>query len=355
MNAKVKSCAVAAGFAVFLSTFCFFQAPSWASGPQQIEAIDGLGRKIIVPAPVRKIVALNSDALEALRILNAQDRVVGVFSQIETDSAFWGDLVNKPKVGSWREPNSEIIAELAPDIVLAYAKTPSPEWEARMTSQGITVLRLDLYKAETLEREIRALGRVLGRTQEAERFCSWNSQWMNRIESEISGAPQRPWVYVESYSDYQAAAPTSGGHEMVVMAGGRNIAEDLAIPFARITPEWVVTRNPEVIIKAGSFSSGYGAADAVAPLNKRRDGIMNRPAWSLIKAVATGNVHVLDSSIWVGPRAVVGIAYMAKWLHPDLMSDIDPEALHKEYMETFQRLPYKGAYVSDPAPEASGK
>lgn len=354
MNVKIRSCTVAAGLVVFLS-FCVLQIPLYASGPQQVEATDSLGRKIIVPVPVRRIVALNSDALEALRILNAQDRVVGVFSQIETDSAFWGDLVNKPKVGSWREPNSEIIAELAPDIVLAYAKTPSPEWEARMTSQGIKVLRLDLYKADTLEREVRELGRVLGRTEEAERFCSWNNQWMKRIEDKVDGAANRPWVYVESYSDYQAAAPSSGGHEMVVLAGGRNIAEDLSIPFPRITSEWVVTRNPEVIIKAGSFSSGYGAVDASAILNKRRDAIMNRPAWNLIKAVATGRVHVLDSSIWVGPRAVVGIAYMAKWLHPDSMSDIDPEALHKEYMETFQRLPYKGVYVSDPAPEASGK
>jgi len=258
-------------------------------------------------------------------------------------------------VGSWREPNSEIIAELEPDIVLAYAKTPSPEWEARMASQGIRVLRLDLYRVESLEREVRELGRALGRTEEAERFCAWHSRWMKRIQETIDGVSQRPSVYVESYSDYQAAGPGSGGHEMCVIAGGRNVSEEMAIPFPRVTPEWVVTQNPDVIVKAGSFSASYGAGDSGAALNRRRDAIMQRPAWSLIRAVASGRVHVLDSSIWVGPRAVVGVAYLVQWLHPGLIADLNGEALHKEYLETFQKLPYKGSFVSDPIGESSGK
>jgi iron complex transport system substrate-binding protein len=321
----------------------------------QVEATDALGRKISIPQPVRRIVALNSDAVEVLRILGVQDLIVGVFSQIDAEPEFWGDLVKRPKVGSWREPNSEIIAELEPDIVLAYANTPAQEWEARMASQGIRVLRLDLYRIDSLVREVRELGRVLARTEEAERFCSWHERWMKRISDKVAGDVRRPSVYVESYTDYQAAGPKSGGHEMCVLAGGRNISEDMAVPFPRVTSEWVVTRNPEVIVKAGSFTDGYGAKDSADVLNKRRDAIMKRPAWNLIQAVASGRVHVLDSSIWVGPRAVVGIAYMVQWLHPGLMEDLDPESLHKEYLEMFHKLPYRGSFVSDPAAGSPGR
>lgn len=314
----------------------------------QIEVTDALGRKVTIPSPARRIVALNSDAVEAVRILNAQDLIVGVFSQIDTEPEFWGELVSRRKVGSWREPNSEVIVELEPDLVLAYAKTPSPEWEARMASQGIQVLRLELYRVDSLEQEMLELGRALGRTEEAERFCSWHGRWLKRIREKVEGAARRPSVYVESYSDYQAAGPTSGGHEMCVLAGGRNISEDMAIPFPRVTSEWVVSRNPEVIVKAGSFSDCYGGWNPRAALNKRRDTIMQRPAWNLIQAVSSGRVYVLDSSIWVGPRAVIGLAYLVQWLHPDLIEDINAEALHKEYLKIFQRLPYKGVFVSDP-------
>jgi iron complex transport system substrate-binding protein len=344
------SCVV--GLVLILLALCFVGAPVDAS---QIEVTDALGRKVTFPSPVRKVVALNSDAVEAIRILNAQDCIVGVFSQIDTDPEFWGDLVNRPKVGSWREPNSEVIAEIEPDIVLAYAKTPSPEWEERMASQGIRVLRLELYRVESLEREMRELGRVLGRTEEAERFCSWHGRWMSLIREKVSSVARRPWVYAESYGDYAAAGPTSGGHEMCVLAGGRNIAEDMAIPFPRVTPEWVVTRNPEVIIKAGAFATSYGTGISGAALDQRRDAIMRRPAWNLIQAVTSRRVHVLDSSIWVGPRAVIGLAHLVQWLHPGLIADLDPEAMHKEYLETFQRLPYKGVFVSGPVPGSTGK
>ncbi len=336
----------------FLLVLCLMGV---AADAAQIEVTDALGRKVAIPSPVRKIVALNSDAVEAVRILNAQDRIVGVFSQIDTDPEFWGDLVNRRKVGSWREPNSEVISELEPDIVLAYAKTPSPEWEVRMASQGIRVLRLELYRIELLEQEMRELGRALDRTEEAERFCAWHARWMKAIQEKVEGVARRPSVYVESYGDYQAAGPTSGGHEMCVMAGGRNISEEMAIPFPRVTSEWVVTRNPEVIVKAGSFSSGYGSMDSGAALNWRRDAILQRPAWNLIQAVASGRVHVLDSAIWVGPRAVVGLAYLVEWMQPRLLGDVRAEALHREYLETFQKLPYKGVWVSDPVGGSSGK
>jgi len=31
---------------------------------------------------------------------------------------------------------------------------------------------------------------------------------------------------------------------------------------------------------------------------------------------------------------------MAKWFHPDLFKDLDPEAIHQEYLTRFQHLDY---------------
>ncbi len=307
---------------------------------------DCLGRQVTVQLPVRRLVALNSDIVEVARTLRAQASIVGVFSQIEREAEFWGELAQLPKVGSWRDPDPEAVAALAPDLVVGYGRNPGRAFEDKAAALGIQVLRLDLYQIDTLEREVRLLGLLLDRKQEAERFCAWHRRHLEMIASRLKQGPRRPAVYVESYSDYHAAGPDSGGSRMCVFSGGRNIAADLKIAYPQITPEWVVSQNPEVIIKAASYGNGYCQSDAVG-FNQRRDAIMARPAWHHISAVTRGRVHVIDAAIWTGPRAVIGMAYIARWLHPDLFQDLDSEALHREYLETFQGVPYKGVYVSE--------
>lgn len=313
---------------------------------ETVTVADCLGRQVAVRLPVRRLVALNSDILEVVRTLKAQACIVGVFSQIEREAAFWGDLARLPKVGSWNDPDPEAVAALAPDLVVAYGRNPGRAFEDKAEALGFQVLRLDLYQVDTLEREVRLLGRLLDREPEAARFCAWHRRHLEMIASRLQQAPRRPPVYVESYSDYHAAGPTSGANRMCVFSGGRNIAAGLEIAYPQITPEWVVSQNPEVIIKAASYGNGYGQSDAIG-FNKRRDAIAARPAWHHIAAVSRGRVHVMDSAIWTGPRAVIGMAYMCRWLHPELFRDLDPEALHREYLETFQKVPFKGVYVSE--------
>lgn len=323
----------------------FSPAPATGSG-SSVVVEDALGREVPVSLPIQSLVALNSDILEVLRTLKAEDLISGVFSEIKREPEFWGSLAEKPKVGSWRDPDMEAIAALKPDLVIAYARNPGPILEQKMALFGIQVLRLDFFKVEALEREVRILGRLLDREAEAARFCLWHRSHVRRIAERLGGVQERPAVYVEGYTDYHAAGPGSGGHEMCVSAGGRNIAAGFSIPYPQVTPEWVVSRNPEVIVKAASYGNGYGLKDA-ASLDLCREAILGRPAWRHISAVASKRVHVTDSAIWNGPRAIIGIAYMAGWIHPALFQDLKPKALHGEYLEIFQGIPYHGHFVSD--------
>jgi iron complex transport system substrate-binding protein len=40
-----------------------------------------------------------------------------------------------------------------------------------------------------------------------------------------------------------------------------------------------------------------------------------------------------------------GTVLMAKIIHPELFSDLDPENILKDYYETWQKIPYRGIYV----------
>jgi iron complex transport system substrate-binding protein len=311
---------------------------------------DALGRTVQAPHPVHRLVALNSDAVEILRVLHAEDRLVGVYSEIDREPEFYGNLVKLSKVGSWREPNLEVMTQLEPDLIINYKGTPPLEMEPKMTALGLRMLRLDFYFIETMEREVRVLGRVLDRQAEAERFCNWQANILKTIRERLAQMDSRPVVYLESYGDYSSSGPGSGAHEMCVTAGGRNITANSPVRYPKVAPEWVISQNPEVVIKTLGNSNGYAQVDA-SVFNSRRDAIMHRPAWGNVPAVANRRVHVMDGSIWVGPRAIIGIAYMAKWIHPNLFRDFDPEALHHEFIEKFENLEYRGVFVSDPLPE----
>jgi iron complex transport system substrate-binding protein len=338
-------------FIAVIGMFFLFPGGLSAATVQEREARfvfleDSLGKTVKIKLPVKRIVALNSNVLEVIRALDAADFVVGVFTEITRSGLFWKDLSDKPKVGSWREVNMELIVDLAPDIVIAYERNPGPELENKLEPFGIKVLRLNFYKINTLEKEIRNLGRILDKEDEANRLCTWYETNFKLIRERLEKKSQKPDVYVESYSDYHAGGPGSGSNEMCLLAGARNISSEFAIPYPEVTPEWVVAKNPHIIIKGASFCNGY-EQKTFADFNAVRKSIMERPAWNHIDAVMTGRVHVMDSGIWTGPRAIIGVSYLAKWFYPDLFADFDPESIHREYLQQFQTIPYQGVFVSN--------
>jgi iron complex transport system substrate-binding protein len=330
----------------WLAAFAFFTAEAKAVTKSSMTVMDSLGTLVEISLPVKKVVALNSDCLEALRILKADNLVVGVYSDIIRMPSFWKNLTHLPKVGRWNELDVEHIVNLEPNLVIAYGYNPSRFLEDRLKSFGISLLRLDFYKIDTLEREVTVLGQLLDRTNEAARFCDWHTKKREAIQGKRQKAPIRPRVYLEGYTDYQTVGNDTGSHEMCVLAGGKNIAADSSIPYPHVTPEWVVSENPDVIVKAVSSVNGYDL-DNAGFFNRLREGVRERNTWRHIAAVASGRVHVMDGAISTGPRAIIGVAYMCRWLHPDLFKQIDPETMHKEYLEQFQDIPYQGRFVSD--------
>lgn len=317
-----------------------------AAGSGNITIRNSNGQSLQVQLPVKRIVVLNPDALEAVRALKALALVVGVNSGIHRDNPlFWPGLSNRPGVGSWKDPNYEQIVQLEPDIVICYARRPGMDLEKKLGPFGIKAIRLDFQKIGTLEKELRILGRVLNKEKEAGQLIDWYREQQEVIREGLKKIEHRHYVYSESYSPYHTSGPGSGGNEICILAGGFNIASGFSIPYPEVTPEWVLAKNPQVIIKAAVAGNCYGMGNG-GPLKAIRKEIMRRPAWNTIRAIRDARVYVIESGIWTGPRAIIGISYLAKWFYPEIFEDLDPEARHREYLERFQGIKYQGVYVS---------
>ncbi|MFO7760266.1 MAG: ABC transporter substrate-binding protein [Thermodesulfobacteriota bacterium] len=294
--------------------------------------------------PDYRIIALNSDSLEALRILGAQSMVVGVSGMTVKEPLLREEIAGLPVVGEWNEPGYEKIYSLRPDLVLTYKNYPGPELEKKL--RGINILRLDLYKPSTLAEEIRALGKTVHREDKAESFIHWYRKELAEIRARVRNATRSPTVYMESYSPCQALGPGSGGYEMCNLAGGKNISSTVSIPYPSITSEWILTKQPEIIVKA-ALIGGYSERSNTL-LKDLRQKMINRPGWKKIKAVKNKRVLVLASDICTGPGAIVGIAYMARWFYPEECADLNPERIHRQYLKKFQGIDYRGCYTWPP-------
>jgi iron complex transport system substrate-binding protein len=318
--------------------------PAPAKGTLEVDITDARGQVIRVGTPVRRMVVLPSDALEVIRILGAGDRVVGVNNTIAMKPTFWPDFKARAPIGQPFVPNYEQIVSLWPDLVLAYGWRPGKELEDKLLPLGIQVVRLDFYKPSTLLREVRDLGRLLGESTRAETFVSWHDNLVATLKKRLPNQGRRPTVYLEAYADYHASGPGSGGYEMGLLAGGDLIASELTIANPEISTEFIVSKNPDVIVKMVSHSNAY-ENDVPCLLEEIRNRLMRRPGWTCISAVKTGRVYTLSSDIGPGPRGIVGVFYLARCFYPGAFADVDIREIHRQYLEEFQGVPYQGTYV----------
>ncbi|MCX6676639.1 MAG: ABC transporter substrate-binding protein [Methanothrix sp.] len=309
--------------------------------------IDNSGKSITINKPIRKIILLNADCAEVFRCLGIKN-IIGVDSYIAKDSIFFPELSKLTEVGSSFHPDCEAILTLDPDIVIAYTGVKEEDLDDKIEAADIPIARFSACKVPTRDDQLRTLGYIFNEEDKAEELVKFYHNITDPIISTLKNASsaKKSKVYIECYSDFKARNGRSGTQEMCAMAGGMNIAEDLDLSgqgtTSQVDPEWIVAQNPDIIIKVVSgseVSCGYDEDDT-AEMMSLRDAIMNRPGFDNITAVKENRVYLITPDICDRSCNVIGVAYMAKWFHPDLFKDLDPQAIHQEYLTRFQGLDY---------------
>jgi iron complex transport system substrate-binding protein len=142
--------------------------------------------------------------------------------------------------------------------------------------------------------------------------------------------------------------------KFVEMAGGINMAAKI-IPgtFGVVNPEQIIASNPDHVIATGSnwelyvpsgkwVGVGSGADEGKARAKLAE--LMKRPAYTGVKAVQNKQVHAIWHQFYNSPYQFVAIQQMAKWLHPELFKDLDPDQTMRTLYERFLPVAYKPGY-----------
>lgn len=288
-----------------------------------------------VNLPVNRIITAYSNWAEMVRVLGATDRVIAVDDHILGYPTYLPEFASLPSVGTRFAFNVETILSLDPDIVLtgsATRCTPGLESMLSANATDIDVVRLPSYEYNLVSSGILTLGYILGAQEEAYEYIAWHDSIVDKVTNALRSANMndRPSVFMDRPGS-TTVAKGSGYSEVLEMAGGINIGKDLVGNFPTVDLEWVIEQNPEHIIGI-SFSGSY-ESNSMSLLTTRYDEIVENFGYT--DAVKEGNVHVLHYDIYLGVSYVVGLAYTAKWLYPNLTGNIDPPAIHQEYIDKF--------------------
>jgi len=273
----------------------------------QISITDGLGREVSLAEPAQKIVSLAPSNTEILFAVGAGEQVIGR----DDFSNYPPEAGAVQTVGGSSGYNFEKITELQPDLVLA-AEINSPEDVKALEDLGITVFYLsNPVEFEEMYENLRTVARLTGHIETTEELITSLNNRVESVSEKVSGAETRPVVFYELDGTDPIKPWTSGPGTFITllieMAGGSSIGAELDLPWAQISQEQLILKDPDIILLG---DAQWGTTPEM---------VAARPGWGDIKAVREGMVIPFNDDLVSrpGPRLVDGLEELARAIHPE--------------------------------------
>lgn len=265
----------------------------------------------VAEPPPQRLVSLVPAITETLFALGLGERVVGVSTYCDQPSAA-GAL---PKVGTFTEPVAEAIVALAPDLVLT---SPSPGNETTVRAIERAGVKVAVVQSEgglaEARRAMLDVARAAGAADEGERLLAAIDARLEAVRRAAAALPHPSVAVVVGREPLVLAGPGGYLGELVVLAGGRNVADAVGGRWPRVGLEYLVAAAPEVLVDL-SMSMGE-APQQEAP--QQEDLARAWSALASVPAVADGRIVSDRASVLLrpGPRLGEAAEALFRALHP---------------------------------------
>ncbi|HEC68965.1 MAG TPA: ABC transporter substrate-binding protein [Candidatus Omnitrophica bacterium] len=256
--------------------------------------------KNIIPERIERIVSLNVAATEILLDLGLKDKIVGVSFSGSNPEA----VKDKPKVGKgFGNVNVEKVLALRPDIVFAYKGDASV-----LKEKGIPVFVVDTSNLEEVISLIKDIGKAVGKGREAYKIVKRMRDRIDEIRRKLKDVKFYPLVYFEAGSPGYTRGRGSLTHDLIALAGGKNLARNEPVVFPILSQEYIIAENPDIIV-----AEEYGA---------KIEEIKKRDGWQNIKAVRNNRIYKAPVYFTnYTPRCIEGLEQFARWFHSEVFNE----------------------------------
>ncbi len=257
----------------------------------------------------QRIVSLVPATTEMLFAMGAGPKVAGVGSYDHYPPA----VEALPRLGGLLDPNIEQLIALRPDLVIVY--DTQTDLRRRLERAGIPIWSYSIKALADVTSTMRELGQRVGMAAEAARAADTVDAQLRAVQTRVAGRrrPRTLLVFGREPGSLRGINASGGYgflHDLLLLAGGTDVLDDLKQPAVSMSSEMVLARAPEVIIELH-----YGDALAPAKLEAERRVWQALPS---VPAVKNGRIIMLTGNEFVvpGPRVVQAAEQLARALHP---------------------------------------
>ena len=278
---------------------------SFAADRASTALVDGVGRRVDIPAQINRVVTLSPDLTETIYVLGLEDKLAGDTNYCDTPPA----AKLKPHIGTAQNPSLEAIVALRPDVVLASTSINRRETVDALAKLGLAVYTTDPHTVRGVLDSIAAVANVLGAPARGQAVVGQLQGRLDALRVRLADLPLIHVLFVVWQDPLITVGPNTFIADALRWAGAESvILADQNWP--QISFEEVVRLQPDYIV----FTSRH-AGDSDKVLGDLR----TRSAWKGLHAVELG--HVLDVSDEIA-RPSTGLVNAIE----ELARDVHPEA-----------------------------
>jgi iron complex transport system substrate-binding protein len=254
-----------------------------------------------------RIVSMAPDLTETLYAMGLEQRIAAVSS----DSDFPPQASDKPKVGTFWQPNIEAVIAVRPDLVVTQVFNQQQTIARRLRRMGYACLALDIERMNDLFTAVEIIGDATGQRETARNLVDTLQGRMVRLADLVKTSKKVRVLWVVQREPLRVAGLDTFVNGIIELAGGQNAIGPTLQKYPPIGGEQVLACGVEAIIEPMMTGSDPNAQQQAAMAYWSR--------FASLPAVVNGRIYVIDGDIVsrLSPRLCDGAEAVARCLHPE--------------------------------------
>jgi iron complex transport system substrate-binding protein len=253
--------------------------------PQGEYLIDGEGNEALV-RQYKRIAVLSPGAVETLYLIGGEGAIAAIASS--SDPVWPPEKTSLlPSVGNVARPNLEALISAEPDLVIGNGMNSA--FITDYINRGGTAIVHNANSLDDIFYSAVMLGKLCGKEAEAEQLVGEKRQILAAITAELQANPLAlKGAFLYSANPIMAFNAESLAGNVLEILGVENIAANLSAAQPILSPEYLVTQNPDFLFGAMSISKPEDILGADSAILKTRAG-------------KEANISIVPSSYFLRP------------------------------------------------------
>lgn len=259
---------------------------------EAVEAVDDAGLTVRLAKPAQRIISLIPSATETLIAIGASSQIVG---RTRYDVA--PQVMSLPSVGGGVDPSVEAIAALKPDLVVGWESDKRQLIRSKLIALNIPMFILRTQDTSDVFHGMKNLSHLTGHDSAGMKVLADLRADLDSMKQSVSGLKNPKVFYVVFNDPPMTAGPNTFIAQLISLAGGKSVFDDLTANWPNVAMEEIVKRDPDIIVvPVGEFKG-----NSVERFQKMQ-------GWRTLRAVRAGNVVTVPADLLSRPSPNIGRA-----------------------------------------------